>query len=77
MPDPGNESNNEKVVLPKLTEETRIIEDMIQQNINKMLPISQPEDGYQHRIVKSTSDGFKESIFMKPKQRKEAYIEKH
>ena len=76
MAEPGNKSN-EKLVLPRLTEETRIYEDIIQQKINKMLPIRQTEDGKQRRIVKFTSDGFKETIFMKQKQRKKPYIKKH
>ena len=76
MAEPRNESDNEKLVLSRLKEETRIDEDVIQQNINKIHPIGQPEDGKQRKIVKCTSDSFKERVFMKYKQRKKAYIEK-
>ena len=76
MAEPRNESDDEKLVLSRLKEETRIDEDVIQQNINKFHPIGQPEDGKQRKIVKCTSDSFKERVFMKYKQRKKAYIEK-
>ena len=76
MVDPGNKSDEEKLFLSRLKEETGIDEDVIQQKIDKIHPISQPEDGKQCRIVKSTSDSFKERVFMKHKQRKKAYIEK-
>ena len=59
-----------------MKEETGIDEDVIQQNIDKIHPIGQSEDGKQRRIVKFTSDSFKERVFMKRKQRKKAYIEK-
>ena len=51
-------------------------EDIIQQNIDKSHPIDQSEDGKQRRIVKLASDSFKDKVFMKRKQRKQAYIEK-
>ena len=57
MAEPGNENDDEKLVVSKLKEETGIDEDVIQQNINKIHLIGQPEDGKQHRIVKFTSDG--------------------
>ena len=72
MAEPENESDDEKLVLSRLKEEIRIDEDVIQQNIDKIHPIGQPEDGKQRRIVKFTS----ERVFMKHKQRKKAYIEK-
>ena len=59
-----------------MKEETGIDEDVIQQNIDKIHLIDQPEDGKQRRIVKFTSDSFKERVFMKHNQRKKAYIEK-
>ena len=74
--EPGNESDDEKLILSRLKEETGIDEDVIEQNIDKIHPIGQPEDGKQCRIVKFTSDSFKERLFMKNKQRKKAYIEK-
>ena len=76
MAEPGNESDDEKLVVSRLKEETGIDEDVIQQNIDKIHPTGQPEDGKQCRIIKSTSDSFKERVFMKHKQRKKAYIEK-
>ena len=76
MAEPGNESDDEKLVVSRLKEETGIDEDVIQQNINKIHPTGQPEDGKQRRIVKFTSDSVKERVFMKHKQRKKAYIEK-
>ena len=74
MAEPGNETDDKKLVLSRLTEETGINEDVIQQNIDKILPIGQHEDGKQYRIM--ISDSFKERVFMKHKQRKKAYIEK-
>ena len=44
MVEPGNNHDNEKLVLSNLKRKTRINEDIIQQNINKMYPINQPED---------------------------------
>ena len=76
MAEPENESDDEKLVLSRLKEETGIDEDVIQQNIDKIHLIGQPEDGKQRRIVKFTSDSFNERVFMKHKQRKKAYIEK-
>ena len=76
MAEPGNENDDEKLVVSKSKEETGIDEDVIQQNINKIHSIGQPGDGKQHRIVKFTSDSFKERVFMKHKQRTKAYIEK-
>ena len=57
MAEPGNENDDEKLVVSKLKEETGIDEDVIQQNINKIHLTGQPEDSKQHRIVKFTSDG--------------------
>ena len=54
-----NESEDEKLVLSRLKEKTRIDEDVIQQNIDKIHRIGQPEGGKQRRIVKFTSDSFK------------------
>ena len=76
MAEPRNESDDEKLVVSRLKEETGIDEDVIQQNIDKIHPIGQPEDGKQRRIVKFTSDSFKERVFMKHKQRKKPCIEK-
>ena len=59
MAEPGNESDDEKLVLSRLKEETRVDEYVIQQNIDKIHRIGQPEGGKQHRIVKFTSDSFK------------------
>ena len=59
MAEPGNESDDEKLVLSRLKEETRVDEDVIQQNIDKIHRIGQPEGGKQRRIVKFTSDSFK------------------
>ena len=70
MAEPENESDDEKLILSRLKEETGIDEDVIQQNIDKIHPIGQPEDGKQRRIVKFTSDSFKERVFTKHKQRK-------
>ena len=72
----GNENDDEKLVLSRLKEETGIDEDVIQQNIDKMHPIGQPEDGKQCRIVNFTGDKFKKTVFMKYKQQKKACIEK-
>ena len=53
-----------------MKEETGIDEDVIQQNIDKIHLIDQPEDGKQRRIVKFTSDSFKERVFMKHNEKK-------
>ena len=45
MAEPGNESDDEKLVVSRLKEETGIDKDVIQQNIDKIHPIGQPEDG--------------------------------
>ena len=47
MAEPGYESDDEKFVLSRLKEEIGIDEDVIQQNIDKIHPIHQPEDGKQ------------------------------
>ena len=44
MVEPENESDDEKLVLSRLKEETGINEDIIQQNIDKIHPIGQPEE---------------------------------
>ena len=76
MAEPGNKSDGEKLVLSRLMEEeTRIDEDAIQQNIDKIHLISQPKDGKQRRIVKFISDSCKERVFMKNEQRKKATLE--
>ena len=68
----GNENDDEKLVHSRLKEETGIDEDVIQQNIDKMHPIGQPENDKQHRIVNFTSDKFKKTVFIKYKQRKKS-----
>ena len=45
MSETGNESDDEKLVISRMKEETGIDEDVIQQDIYKIRPISQPEDG--------------------------------
>ena len=62
MAEPENKSNDKKLILSRPKEETGIDEDVIQQNIDK--------------IVKFSSDSFKERVFMKHKQRTKVYIEK-
>ena len=76
MVEPRNKSDDEKLILYGFKEETRLNEDIIQQNIDKIHPIGQPEDGKQRRIMKFTSDSFKERVFMKKMPTKNAYIGK-
>ena len=45
MAEPGNESDDENLVLSRQKEETGMDEDVIQQNIDKSHPIDQSEDG--------------------------------
>ena len=45
MVEPGNNHDDKKLVLSNLKQKTRINEDIIQQNINKIYLIDQPEDG--------------------------------
>ena len=66
--EPGNESADEKLVASRLKKETRIDEDVFQQNIDKIYSISEPKDEKQRRIVKFTSDSFEKRVFMKHKQ---------
>ena len=76
MAEPRNKNDDEKLILSGLKEKTGISEDVIQQNIDKIHPIGQPEDGKQRRIVKFTSDSFKERVFVKKNVYENAYIEK-
>ena len=57
-----------------LSKESRIWKDVIKGNINKIHPLGKPdEEGRQLRIVKFTSDSFKETIYRRHKNRIETY----
>ena len=51
MVEPGNKNDDKRLGLSRLKEETGIDEDVIQQNIDKIHPIGQPEVGEQRSEV--------------------------
>ena len=51
MVEHGNKNDDERLGLSRLKEETGIDEDVIQQNIDKIHPIGQPEVGEQRSEV--------------------------
>ena len=60
MVEPGNKNDDKRLGLSRLKEETGIDEDIIQQNIDKIHPIGQPEVGEQRsEVVKFSSHSFK------------------
>ena len=73
MMSPGNEvSNTEDAesVLSVLSEESGIDKDIIKQNVDKIHPIGEIVNDKQQRIVKFTTDNFKEKIYLAQKERK-------
>ena len=82
MAKPGREegadnSDDVKQVIETLEKECGISQDIIKNNLDKTHPIGRPDEyGKQLRIVKFTTDSFKETVSRKHKHRRNSYIEK-
>ena len=82
MAKPGHEEGADnfddvKQVIETLEKECGISQDFIKNNLDKMHPIGWPHEyGKQLRIVKFTTDSFKETVFRKHKHRRNLYIER-
>ena len=79
MKKPGNEddeNNDFEAVIETLAKESNIREDTIRENVvDKIHLLGKPDrDGHQLRIVKFTSDSFKETVFKRHKSRVKTYI---
>ena len=71
MNKPGEEENDFENVAETLARESDIHKDIVIRNINKTHPIGKIDDkSLQCRIVKFTSDSFKEKVFKKHKKNK-------
>ena len=73
MSPPGNEvSNTEDAenVLSVLSTESGLDKNIIEQNVDKIHPVGKIVNEKQQRIVKFTSDSFKERIYLAQKQKK-------
>ena len=82
MAKPGHEEGADnfddvKQVIETLEKECGISQDFIKNNLDKTHPIGWPHEyGKQLRIVKFTTDSFKETVFRKHKHRRNLYIER-
>ena len=82
MAKPGHEEGADnfddvKQVIETLEKECGISQDVIKNNLNKTHSIGWPHEyGKQLRIVKFTTDSFKETVFRKHKHRRNLYIER-
>ena len=82
MAKPGHEegadnSGDVKQVIETLERECGISQDVIKNNLDKTQPIGRPDwYGKQFRIIKFTTDSFKETVFRKHKHQRNAYIER-
>ena len=73
----ADNSADVKQVINTLERECRISQDVIKNNLDKTHPTGQPDKyGKQLRIVKFTTDSFKETVFRKHKHQRNAYIER-
>ena len=74
MNEPGEEENDLENVAETLARESDIHKDIVIRNIDKAHPIGKIDDkGLQRKIVKFTSDSFKEKAFKKHKKNKKNY----
>ena len=77
MMEPGKEDDHDsdcEKIITTLSKETGIRKDFIKENIDKIHLLGKPnEEGRQLRIVKFTSDSFKETIYRRHKNRIETY----
>ena len=82
MAKPGREegadnSDDVKQVIETIEREWAIRQDIIKNNLDKTHPIGRPDEyGKQLRIVKFTTDSFKETVFRKHKHHRNSCIEK-
>ena len=82
MAKPGHQevadnSDDVKQVIETLERECGISQDVIKNNLDKTHPIGRPDEyGKQLRIVKFTTDSFKETVFRKHKHQRNACIER-
>ena len=73
----ADNSDDVSQVIETLERECRISPDLIKNNLDKTHPIGHPDEyGKQRRIVKFTTDSFKETVFRKHKHRRSSYIER-
>ena len=73
----ADNSDDVSQVIETLERECRISPDLIKNNLDKTHPIGHPDEyGKQSRIVKFTTDSFKETVFRKHKHRRSPYIER-
>ena len=73
----ADNSDDLKQVMETLERKFEISQDVIKNNLAKMHAIGRPDVyGKQLRIVKFTTDSFKETIFRKRKNQRNAYIER-
>ena len=74
MNEPGDDENDLDKVSETLTLESEIRKDIIIKNIDKTHPIGKTDEkGLQRRMVKFTSDSFKEKVFKKHKKNKKSH----
>ena len=74
MNEPGGDENDLDKVSETLTLESEIRKDIIIKNIDKTHPIGKTDEkGLQRRMVKFTSDSFKEKVFKKHKKNKKSH----
>ena len=72
----ADNSDDVKQVIETLERECGISQDVIKNNLDKTHPIGRPDEyGKQLRIVKFTTDSFKEAVFRKHKRCRNSYIE--
>ena len=78
MQRPGDEVSHNadcEAVIEILSRESNLRKETIRENIDKIHPLGSPDkNGKQLRIVKFTSDNFKESVFIKHKNRIKNYV---
>ena len=73
----ADNSDDASQVIKTLERECGISPDVIKNNIDTMQPIGRPDEyGKQLRIVKFTTNSFKEMVFRKHKHHRKSYIEK-
>ena len=70
MNEPADDENDLDKVAETLARESDISKDIIIKNIDKTHPIGKTDEkGLQRRIVKFTSDSFKEKVYKKQKKK--------
>ena len=74
MNEAGDEENDLENVAETLARESDIHKDIVIRNIDKIHPIGKIDNGLQRRIIKFTSDSFKEKVFKKRKKNKKKLL---